>query len=130
LDNEYSKILKYVFLIHFIVAIAFGLGYFFIPDTMLDFSEWPVQDIYVVRVVGAAFIGIASSSIFGYLTASWDKVKIIVQMELVWLIFGILGSFWSLLGALEYPLFAIIAPLLLIGFLIGFGYSYYLEEYQ
>jgi hypothetical protein len=130
LDKEYSKILKYGFLIHFIVAIAFGLGYFFVPDTLLDFFEWPVQDLYVVRVLGAAFIGISSSSILGYLTTSWDNVKIIVQMELVWLIFGILGAFWSLLGAVEYPLFAIIAPLLLIGFLIAFGYSYYLEEFQ
>ena len=130
MEKEYSKILKYVFLVHFIVAIAFGLGYFFVPDALLDFFEWPVQDFYVVRVLGAAFIGIGASSILGYLTTSWDKVKIIVQMELVWLIFGILGGFWSLLGAVEYPLFAITAPLMLVGFLLAFGYCYYLEEFQ
>ena len=130
MEKEYSKILKYVFLVHFIVAIAFGLGYFFVPDALLDFFEWPVQDFYVVRVLGAAFIGIGASSILGYLTTSWDKEKIIVQMELVWLIFGILGAFWSLLGAVEYPLFAITAPLMLVGFLLAFGYCYYLEEFQ
>ena len=128
MDGEYSKVLKYTFLFHFIVAVAFGLGYFFIPESLLEILEWPVTDIYVVRMLGAAFIGIGCSSILSFFEKSWEKVKIVVQFELGWLAFGIAGGFWTYLGPVEYPLFALVGPLMLIIFLIGFGYSYYLEE--
>jgi small-conductance mechanosensitive channel len=127
---EYSKILKYTFLAHFIVAIAFGLGYFFVPNVIMDITEWPFADFYVVRMLGAAFIGIACSSILSFLEDSWEKVKIVVQLELIWLVFGITGAFWTLLGSVEYPLFSIVGPLILVVFLVGFGYSYYLEEFK
>jgi len=130
MNGEYSKVLKYTFLIHFIVAIAFGLGYFFIPEVIIDITEWPITDLYVVRMLGAAFIAIGCTSILSFLETSWDKVKIIVQLELIWLVFGPLAAFWTLLGPVEYPLLALIGPLMLLGFLGGFGYSYYLEEFK
>ncbi|WP_455462895.1 hypothetical protein [Candidatus Hodarchaeum mangrovi] len=128
--KEYPQVLKYVFLIHFFIATIFGLGYLLIPDIVLDFLEWPIEDYYVVRVLGAAFIGIALSSILGYRESGWSNVKITVQMELVWLILGIFGSLWTVIGSVNYPIFGLIAPLLLLGFLIGFGYSYYLMEFK
>ncbi len=130
MNGEYSKILKYTFLVHFIVAIAFGLGYFLVPDFIMDITEWPIADFYVVRMLGAAFIGIACTSILSYFESSWEKVKIVVQLELVWLVFGISGAFWTLLGPVQYPLFSIIGPLILVVFLVGFGYSYYIEEFK
>lgn len=128
MNGEYSKVLKYTFLIHFVVAVAFGLGYFFIPDVIMDITEWPMADLYVVRMLGAAFIAIGCTSILSFLESSWEKVKITVQLELVWLVFGVLGAFWTLLGSVEYPIFALLGPLILLAFLVGFGYSYYLEE--
>ncbi|MHA2031801.1 MAG: hypothetical protein ACW99Q_20675 [Candidatus Kariarchaeaceae archaeon] len=128
MNGEYSKVLKYTFLVHFIVAVAFGLGYFFIPEVVMDITEWPMTDIFVVRTLGAAFIGIALTSILSYLENNWEKVKIVVQMEIVWLVFGISGAFWTLLERADYPLFALTSPLMLVVFLVGFGYSYYLEE--
>ena len=130
MSNEYSKILKYTFLVHFIVAVAFGLGYFFFPEVIMDITEWPIADLYVVRMLGAAFIAIGCTSILSFLETSWEKVKITVQLELVWLVFGILGGFWTLLEPIEYPLFALIGPLMLLAFLGGFGYSFYLEEFK
>lgn len=128
MNGEYSKVLKYTFLIHFVVAVAFGLGYFFIPEVFMDITEWPMADLYVVRMLGAAFIAIGCTSILSFLESSWEKVKITVQLELVWLVFGVLGGFWTLLEPVEYPIFALLGPLMLLAFLVGFGYSYYLEE--
>ena len=128
MNGEYSKFLKYTFLIHFIVAVAFGLGYFFIPETLLDIFEWPIEDIYVVRMLGAAFIGIGCTSILSFFEDSWEKVKIVVLMEFAWLAFAIVGAIWTLLGPVEYPLFSVVGPSMLLIFLAGFGYSYYLEE--
>jgi hypothetical protein len=130
MDSEYSKVLKYTFLLHFIVAVAFGLGYFFIPGVIIDITEWPITDLYVVRMLGAAFIGIGCTSILSFLETSWEKVKIVVKLELVWLVFGISGAFWTLLEPVEYPLFSLVGPLMLLVFLVGFGYSYYLEEFK
>lgn len=128
MDGKYSKVLKYTFLVHFIVALAYGLGYFFIPDVIMDITDWPIADIYVVRTLGAAFIGIGCTSILSFFENSWEKVKITLQLELIWLVLGIAGGFWTLLGPVEYPLFALVGPLMLLIFLIGFGYSYHLEE--
>ncbi|MHA1947098.1 MAG: hypothetical protein ACXAC6_01705 [Candidatus Hodarchaeales archaeon] len=96
----------------------------------MDITEWPVSDIFVVRTLGAAFIGIAFTSILSFLENSWEKVKIVVQMEIAWLVFGISGALWTLLERTDYPLFALTSQLMLVVFLVGFGYSYYLEEFK
>ena len=81
-------------------------------------------------MLGATFIGFALSLILGYRDPGWSNVKIIVQMELVWLVLGIFRSPWTANRPVNYPIFGLIAPLILLGFLIGFGYSYYLLEFK
>jgi hypothetical protein len=85
--------LKITFLVHVIVAAIFGLLFLLIPDVFAKLTGFPVQEpgMSVVRVLGAAMLALAASSGFSYRQTLWDRVDIVVQMEIVWTILGAPG---------------------------------------
>ncbi len=118
-----SSILKYTFLLHFLVVIFFGLAYFLITDIFLAMLAWPIE-VSMTRVVGAVFIGVAISSLYGFRAESWDRVEIVVLMEIVLTLFGLIAMIWNMLTILTLPLIGWAFAGLFGLFFILFLYSY------
>ena len=91
--------LKITFLVHFIVGIIFGLGQLLIPEVMMGMIGFPIQEptISIFRMVGAAVLGFTTSSWFAYKETLWDRVKIVVQAEIVWTILATLTMLWAVI---------------------------------
>jgi len=88
--------LKITFLVHFIVAVVFGLIFLLIPQMILGTMGVVTREPSTFRLLGAALIAFAASSWFAYRQTVWERVKIVVQMEIVWTILGVLATLYGL----------------------------------
>ena len=123
MDKKIKPGLKYTFLVHFIVALVFGLLYLLIPETYGALTGWPVQDSTIYRVLGAALLGFGAGSILAYRETAWEKVIIMVRAEIVWLALGVLAMLWGLLFA-GAPAIGWLNTVLLAAFLVAFSVFY------
>jgi hypothetical protein len=105
------------------VTIFFGLAYFLITDIFLAMLAWPIE-VSMTRVFGAVFIGVAISSLYGFRAESWDRVEIVVLMEIVLTLFGLIAMIWNMLTILTLPLIGWAFAGLFGLFFILFLYSY------
>ena len=97
MEKQVKPGLKYTFLVHFVVALIFGLGFLLIPGTFGQLFNWPVLDPPTYRLLGAAFLGYATSSILAYRETAWEKVIIVVRMEIIWAGLATLVLLWGLI---------------------------------
>lgn len=97
MEKQISSGLRITFLIHFYVALVFGLIYFLVPQFYGAVINWTVQDPAVFRLLGAAMLGIAFTSLLSYKNPVWEKVKIVVLMEIVWTVLGAIATVWGIL---------------------------------
>jgi uncharacterized membrane protein len=113
--------LKITFLVHVIVGGIFGLAYLLIPQVItivMGFSAGePALSLF--RVIGAAILGFAASSWFCYRQTLWERVKIVVQMEIVWTILGALASAWGVVSG-AFPATGWMNAIILAAFAIAF----------
>jgi len=123
MEKQISPGLRTVFLIHFIVGGAFGLIYVFIPVVFGNLVNWDILEQTAYRLIGAATLGYAASSWLAYKAGTWEKVKIVVQIELIWTILGALVVLWGLLFA-SLPAFAWVNVFILGAFAVAFGILY------
>ena len=89
--------LKITFLVHVIVAGIFGLVFLLIPEMFGGMMGAPIKEPSTFRLLGAALVAFAASSWFAYRETVWERVKIVVQMEIVWTILGVLATLWGLM---------------------------------
>jgi hypothetical protein len=95
-----------------------------IPDTFGNLMGVTVKDVAMWRMVGAALLGFAASSFLAYRQTIWEKVKIVVQMEIVWCILGTIVTLWGL--AFEgLPVGDWMTVLILGAFAVAFAALYY-----
>ena len=118
-----SSGLKTLFLVHFIVGLVFGLGYLFIPATIMGWFGILVQDQFPWRMIGAAILAFTVSSWYCYRAAEWDKVKIVVIAEIVWTSLVALIGLYGLLFAGQ-PAGFWVNVLIMAGFANAFAYFY------
>ena len=121
--NKISSGLKTLFLVHFVIGLVFGLAYLLIPGLFLGWFGMPVSDTLPWRTIGAAILGFTASSWFCYQAAEWDKVKIVVQMEIVWAVLAALVGLYGVLLAGQ-PAVAWINVIIMAGFAAAFIYFY------
>ena len=94
--GEIPQIARYVFLLHFIVALVFGAFWFLLPEYWSTLTGWPVE--YASgRIVGMATLMMGIGSFFAYRKTTWEQVEIYVIMELVFNILGVIGMIWNML---------------------------------
>ena len=94
--GEIPQIAKYVFLLHFIIALVFGAFWFLMVEYWPILTGWPVE--YASgRMVGMATLMMAIGSFFAYRKTTWEQVEIYVIMELVFNILGVIGMVWNML---------------------------------
>jgi hypothetical protein len=123
MDKQIASGLKTTFLIHLIAGGLFGLAYLLIPEVYGNLVGWPVKDAFAERMLGAALLGITSTSWFAYKATTWGSVKIVVQMEIVWTILGTLVTLGSIF-VMGLPIVAWLNVVILAAFAAAFTYFY------
>lgn len=125
---EIPTVLKYSFLIHFITVAVFGVWFFFGTEVWVDLTGWPFYDPMAGRVLGAAFIGLAIGSLWGYRATSWEQVEVYVTALVVMGIFGSAGMVWMMLAHATIPIAGWLTTIIQIFLMVLFVYSYYVAK--
>ena len=97
MEKQIPKGLKITFLVHFITAGIFGAGFLLIPEMLTEMLGARTMEPSTFRLVGAAMLAFAASSWLAYRQPAWEKVKIVVQIEIVWTVLGVLATLWGLM---------------------------------
>ena len=115
--------LKITFLVHVVVGLFFGLIYLLVPAWWGDLIGWPMPDPDLWRTLGAATLGFTASSWFAYRATGWERVKIVVQAEIVWTILATLVLVLGLLFA-GLPAIGWLNAVIMGGFAAAFSFFY------
>ena len=126
MQNHLHTGLRTVFWIHIIVGLIFGLAFLLIPTQALELYGWPQPDPYFPRLVGAAILSFAASSWFALQANTWNRVKLIVQTEIVWTTLATLAMIWGLLSE-QLPALTWVNVIVMAAFALAFTY-YYMQE--
>lgn len=127
MKEENSKLLKIGFLVHFFVAVIFGLTFTIAIEYYQTLTGWPFLDPITGRVLGAVFLGLAVASLLAWRETKWAHVKIVVQMEVVWLAISAIVQIWAAF-AYAVPIIIWFQVAISIFFLVAFVWFYYDQE--
>jgi hypothetical protein len=126
MKEEVTKLLKLTFLIHFFVAAIFGLLFTVMVEVYFDVIGWNYKgDPVTGRILGAALLGFAGASLLAWRESKWESVKIVVQMEIVWLIIGTAVQIFAVFAFPGLPFMIWVQIGILIFFLVAFVWFYY-----
>jgi len=82
MEKQVTPGLKYTFLVHGIMMTIFALTYLFAPVLWGDLTGCLSNRVpQVFRIFGTSILGLAMASLLAFRETSWDKVKIIAQVE-------------------------------------------------
>ena len=134
--KEISKGLKWTFFINFIVSLVFGVLLFFLVETYLDWFGIPFQALFVFGgLFGGALLGYASASFIAWQQTEWEKVKIVVIMNIVWDMLGAFIFFWANIAFWPLPflllhtkIMNLIYLIIFSGFVAAFVFFYFKHE--
>ena len=121
--TKISSGLKTLFLVHLVLGLVFGLAYLFIPGIFMGWLGVTLQDDFAYRTVGAAVLAFSASSWFCYKSPEWERVKIVVQAEIVWTVLVALVGLYALIFA-GAPAAFWINVIIMAGFAGAFIYFY------
>jgi len=74
------------------------------------------------------FIGFAVASLLSWRETKWESVKIVVQMEIAWLVIGTAVHFFSIFTLSGLPFMIFVQTAILIVFLVAFTWFYFDQE--
>lgn len=94
-----SRVLRMTFLTHAVVAAVPGLLLLTVPGRFLLALGWAPIDPVLSRVLGAAFLALAWSSVRGWRSDAWAEVRHLVELELVFTGLACVGLLRHLLFA-------------------------------
>lgn len=117
-----SRSLKITFLIHAIVALILGLALLAAPGRTLNLFDWSPIDPIASRVLGAALLAMAWSSLRGYLADSWEQVELLVELETTFTVLAATGMIRHLLVG-SWPWFPWTIFVILVLFAIAWVYQ-------
>jgi len=122
-----SKSLKYTFLIHVVVSLIFGAALLLAPGRTLGLFGWAPVDPLISRLLGAALLALAWSSYRGWGASSYEQVSVLVEMEVIFTMFGSLGLLRHLIKA-WYPWYVWFVFAVLLVFAIAWTYHLWKKE--
>jgi len=97
-----SKVLRYTFLIHAVIALVVGAPLLIAPGRFLGLFGWAPVEPIICRILGAALIALAWSSFRGWRAPTRVEVNLLVELEAAFTILGCIGVLRHLLIA-NYP---------------------------
>jgi hypothetical protein len=84
MEKQVTPGLKYTFLVHSIMMAVLAVTYLFVPVLWGNLTGCLSNQVpQVFRLFGTAILGYAISSFLAFRETSWDRVKIVAQMECV-----------------------------------------------
>ena len=87
-----SKALKTLFLVHAVVGIVAGALLLIIPGRFLEWLHWGANiDPIASRILGAALLALAWSSLFGWRATRRSQVAVLIQMETIFTVLACVG---------------------------------------
>lgn len=89
---------KYIFLGHFFIAIIFGVLLLLFPLWFAGIVNWPSEELYFTRLSGAMFLGLGAGSFLAFRETEWERVKIVVLLEIVWLFLGCVVNIYGIIA--------------------------------
>lgn len=125
--DEVLNFTKLTFIIHSIVGVAFTI-LFFIPDFTVplffgSISSLTAETHAMSMTLGSLFLGLSVGSIISIVAKEWKQIKIVVILEVVWLIAGLVTTIVSfttfavLMGALTLVFEIVLLVLFCLTFL-------------
>jgi hypothetical protein len=105
--------------------MVYGAWYFFLPQSWVDLTGWPYSDPAAYRVLAALLIAFGIGSLLAYQVNSWEKVEILVIIEIIWLAMGSIGLVWAMFENLAIPIAGRVNLAVMVMLLIFFLYAYY-----
>lgn len=124
MDKQISPGLKITFLAHFVVGLLFGLVLLLVPDVLGTLSGQPIIEPIAYRGMGAAVVALAVSSWLASKEKLWDKVKIVVQIEIIWTVLFVIVSVYGILTG-QFPPMDWMNVIIVGGFGIVFALYYF-----
>ena len=127
MNKEIITGLKATFLIHFIVGLILGIIFLLFPIELGTLMGMSIMEPETWRLLGAAIMGFTISSIFAAREKEWEKVKILVEAEIVWTILGtIVIGYWLIFAS--GPVLGWLFFIILTAFAVAFILFYYQQE--
>ena len=121
--EEIQKFTKLTFIIHFVIAIIFTI-LFWMPEFTSSIYQmtYTVESGAVTMVLAATFVGLTVSSLCGIFAKEWKQVKIVVILEIAWLIAGLIAAIinfnvFGLMIILNLVIFIVLLLLFLLTYL-------------
>ena len=101
MKGQTSKGLRIVILVYTIYSVLYGLLHVVSPEMV------GAKDPAIERVLGAAVLAFALGAGLAYLERAWDRVRIVVLVQVVWMILYTITMAWGILaggiGAVAWP---------------------------
>lgn len=97
MDQAIPSGLKATFLAHALISGVVGLQHLVAPRVWTDLAGMEITITVTWRVIGAAVLAFAVASWLASREDAWERVRIVVLMEIVWSILGALAIAWGIL---------------------------------
>jgi len=101
MQGQTSKGLRIVILVYAIYSVLYGLVHVVSPEMV------GAKDPAIERVLGAAVLAFALGAGLAYLERAWDRVRIVVLVQVAWMILYTITMVWGILaggiGAEAWP---------------------------
>ncbi len=127
MTKEISKPLELILLINFILGVIIGFIFLFIPDVYCELVGYTITDKGTFRLIGAASFSLSGGSFLAYRSKDWEKVKLIIVMEIIWLISATGAMFYWIIFE-NGPIAGWVIEIMFIFFLVAFIYFWFQEE--
>jgi hypothetical protein len=92
MTGQTSKGLRIVILVYAIYSVIYGLIHVISPEMV------GAVDPAVERVLGAAVLAFAFGAGLAYLERAWDRVRIVVLVQVAWMILYTITMAWGILA--------------------------------
>ncbi len=92
MKDHTSKGLRITLLVYAIYFVVWGLLHVVSPELMR------AKDPAIERILGAAMVAFALGAGLAYLERAWERVRVVVQVQIVWMILYSITMAWAILS--------------------------------
>ncbi len=119
--------LRNTFLVHSILSALSGLMFLLAPQWWEMLSGADIWEPFIYRVLGSVLLSLAASSWLAYKADAWDKVRILVQLEMIGTVLGTLVVIIGLILG-DFPVLGWVFAILGAGFAAAFITCFVAQE--